>query len=335
MRNMRKLLIFGNGLGMAIDPQHFGLANALQTVWNSYPNNDPIKTLMQNCIPTGQNPISEDELDNLHVAATSCNFLNTLQSAQNSVHWLNHHGKLFPQAAQQYIHAVATKLFNYHGSLPRTFVDPLIDFISKTQSHVATLNYDKLLYQEFINHSLCNGYHGTLVDGFYDSGFASSHMVRMYGNTFGYYMHLHGSPLFYDGYNGVTYKKNVNQINNVPSKHIVLTHIRHKPSVITASHVLSTYWNYLIHALDEVEEIVVFGYSGQDTHLNEILKVHAADKMIRVVEWNGAIANRAIATQDFWNGQLRNPDGYNHNGLIFNNPINVVSLPDITQFTSW
>lgn len=29
----RKLLIFGNGLGMAIDPSHYSLPHALNTVW--------------------------------------------------------------------------------------------------------------------------------------------------------------------------------------------------------------------------------------------------------------------------------------------------------------
>ncbi len=30
----RKLLIFGNGLGMAIDHNHYSLTNALNTVWS-------------------------------------------------------------------------------------------------------------------------------------------------------------------------------------------------------------------------------------------------------------------------------------------------------------
>lgn len=30
----RKLIIFGNGLGMALDPKHFSLQRALQDVWD-------------------------------------------------------------------------------------------------------------------------------------------------------------------------------------------------------------------------------------------------------------------------------------------------------------
>ena len=47
----------------------------------------------------------------------------------------------------------------------------VIDFIKNTKSHVATLNYDKLLYDEFIKEEICKGYSGYLVDGFYDTGF--------------------------------------------------------------------------------------------------------------------------------------------------------------------
>jgi hypothetical protein len=74
----------------------------------------------------------------------------------------------------------------------------LINFVSSTKSHVATLNYDKLLYEEFINAGICSGFSGQLVDGFTSSGFDSSNLVRLYGRNFGYYMHLHGSPLFKD-----------------------------------------------------------------------------------------------------------------------------------------
>ena len=52
----RKLLIFGNGLGMAVDANHYSLTNALNTVWS----NDALwsdtvhRDLIQNCIPSVQ-----------------------------------------------------------------------------------------------------------------------------------------------------------------------------------------------------------------------------------------------------------------------------------------
>lgn len=321
----RKLLIFGNGLGMAIDSNHYSLNNALNTVWNDTSMWSDIqhRGLIQNCIPTGNCPVSEDELDKLHLVSTSCDFLNGFPNAANNIHWLSSYGKDFTEAVQEYIHTVASHLFDSSNTLPSNFKNSLIDFIKNTKSHVATLNYDKLLYDEFIKEKICKGYSGYLVDGFYDTGFAPSNMERLFGRDFGYYMHLHGCPLFKD-ISGITYKLKTSQIstNNIfGSKHIVLTHIPHKPSVITASEVLSTYWSYLILSLSEVKEIILFGYSGCDIHLNKILKVHASSKNKKIIEWDGD-GQTTQQRQQFWDSEL----GAN---------VTLQRMPDITQFTSW
>lgn len=321
----RKLLIFGNGLGMAIDSNHYSLNNALNKVWNDTSMWSDIqhRGLIQNCIPTGNCPVSEDELDKLHLVSTSCDFLNGFPNAANNIHWLSSYGKDFTEAVQEYIHTVASHLFDSANTLPSNFKNALIDFIKNTKSHVATLNYDKLLYDEFIKEEICKGYSGYLVDGFYDTGFAPSNMERLFGRDFGYYIHLHGCPLFKD-ISGITYKLKTSQIstNNIfGSKHIVLTHIPHKPSVITASEVLSTYWSYLILSLSEVKEIILFGYSGCDIHLNKILKVHASSKNKKIIEWDSD-GQTTQQRQQFWDSEL----GAN---------VTLQRMPDITQFTSW
>ncbi|WP_180190634.1 hypothetical protein [Acinetobacter sp. YH01009] len=321
----RKLLIFGNGLGMAIDHNHYSLTNALNTVWSDDAlwNDTVHRDLIQNCIPSGQCPVSEEELDKLYLVSTSCDYLNDYPNTVNGEHWLSNYGQEFTEATQEYIHTVASHLFDSTNTLPITFKTALIDFVRTTKSHVATLNYDKLLYEAFIDAGICSGFSGQLVDGFTNSGFDSSNLVRRYGRSFGYYMHLHGCPLFRD-VNGVTYKLSTSQIssgNIFGSKHIVLTHIPHKPSVITASEILSTYWSYLIFSLSEVDEIILFGYSGCDTHLNKILKVHANSKNKTIVEWNGD-GQTDQQRQQFWDGEL----GAN---------VTLQRMPDITQFTSW
>lgn len=321
----RKLLIFGNGLGMAIDHSHFSLTKALNTVWkdDSLWSSTVHRDLIENCIPSNQCPVSEDDLDKLYLVSTSCDYLDEIPYTNTGEHWLSNYGHEFTNSVQEYIHTVSSYLFDSTNSLPASFKDPLIDFIKDTKSHVATLNYDKLLYEAFINAGICNGFNGQLIDGFLSSGFDKSNLVRKYGNRFGYYMHLHGSPLFKD-INNKTYKLNTSDIsteNIFGSKHIVLTHIPHKPSVITASKVLSTYWNYLIFSLSEVDEIILFGYSGCDTHLNEILKIHANSKTKRIVEWDGEPFTDQ-QRQDFWNNKL----GAN---------VNLQRIPDITKFTSW
>jgi len=321
----RKLLIFGNGLGMAIDHSHFSLTNALNTVWadDSLWSDTIHRDLIQNCIPSNQCPVSEEDLDKLYLVSTSCDYLDDIPNTNTGEHWLSDYGHEFTNAVQEYVHTVSSHLFDYKGSLPAPFKDALIDFIKVTKSHVATLNYDKLLYEAFIDANICSGFSGQLVDGFTSSGFDSSNLARKYGRSFGYYMHLHGSPLFKD-INNITYKLQTSQIstaNIFSSRHVVLTHIPHKPNVITASGILSIYWNYMILALSEVDEIILFGYSGCDTHLNNVLKIHANSKNKKVIEWNGD-SFTTQQRQDFWNREL-------------GNNVTLHRMSDITNFTSW
>ncbi|MEK5752173.1 SIR2 family protein [Acinetobacter variabilis] len=323
----RKLLIFGNGLGMAIDHNHYSLTNALNTVWNDTSMWTDIqhRGLIQNCIPTGGCPNSEDELDKLHLVSTSCEFLKAFPDTANNIHWLSPYGKDFTKAVQEYVHTVASYLFSSANQLPVVFKDELVKFLKRTNSHVATLNYDQLLYNAFVEEEVCADYSGNLVDGFWKSnGFHASHLERMGDNDFGYYMHLHGSPLFRDTIHGWTVKLDRSDFNLstiFKSKHLVLTHIKHKPSVITASYVLSTYWRYLTFALTEVEEVILFGYSGLDKHLNDLLKMHSKTKVFKVIEWDDPSATMK-QRQNFWDGEL----GQN---------VKLQRMADITQFTTW
>ncbi|MFM9380225.1 SIR2 family protein [Pseudomonas sp. UV AK001] len=306
----RKTLIFGNGLGMALDPRHFSLTNAMADVWN-----DPIavsdvhKDLISQCIGgNGAIPQREDQLDPLHLVISACKTLNSINMSQRmNVHWLSQEGQQFPVAVANYIHKVATRLHLYGGGLPQSFLEPLIRFVRGTKSHIATLNYDKLLYGAFLDAGLMGSYSNTtLVDGMVGSGFSSEALVRLYNNNFGYYLHLHGSPLFFD-HHGVARKRDRHELNSFSpegSDHIVLTHVRHKRSAIGASMVLSTYWNYLNISLGESQEIIVFGYSGDDNHLNDVIAAHAQSKHIVVVEWAG-IGQTQGQRLDYWSSKLK------------------------------
>lgn len=321
----RKLLIFGNGLGMAIDSAHFSLTNALQCIWTNqdFWRDLNERNLIQQCIPSYRCPQSEDDMDRLHLAAVSCNFLKEIPPSSQSIHWLSDHGFSFPEVTQKYIHTVATYLHNTTHVLPNRFERKLHDFIMNTKSHVATLNYDKLLYESFIYKGITNGYAGYLVDGIWDyNGFNEDNLQRRFRKNFGYYLHLHGSPLFYEN-NNIIYKNSINSLdiqNSYPSKHIVLTHIKHKPSVISNSEILSTYWRYLNLALSEVNEVILFGYSGLDTHLNKILRMHSNSKSFKVIEWNGCGSRNERAL--FWTNELgRLPT--------------LIHLDNITFFEDW
>ncbi|CAJ1838161.1 hypothetical protein HLBENOHH_02024 [Aeromonas dhakensis] len=317
----RKLIIFGNGLGMAIDPIHFSLQSALEETWNQNGFLTPeSKTLIERAIGRVGAPSGEHELDSLHQAVTYCKALDRI--GNGDVHWLNKYGQEFPGVTAIYMHRVATRLHNYDGFLPPRFEQYLIEFIKDTCSHVATLNYDKLLYSAFIDNGIFNGYDGYLVDGMLDRGFSAGALERKHNNDFGYYLHLHGSPLFVNrNRNIVKLPRGDLSLNcSEASEHIVLTHVKHKPSVIAASDVLSAYWDYLRFALSEVEEIILFGYSGLDNHLNSLLRPYLNVTTLRVVEWSGA--GEQIDRESYWR-------------RIFGKNVTVVRLNNITNFTQW
>ncbi|WP_104903724.1 SIR2 family protein [Pseudomonas sp. LH1G9] len=324
----RKTLIFGNGLGMALDPRHFSLTNAMADVWA-----DPValpdvqKQLISQCVGgNGAIPEREDQLDPLHLVISACKTLASINMSQRmDVHWLSQEGQQFPVAVSNYIHKVATRLHLYGGELPPAFLAPLIDFVRTTKSHVATLNYDKLLYGAFLDANLMAGYFDTtLVDGMVGGGFSSEALERRYGNNYGYYLHLHGSPLFFD-HHGLARKRERHELNPFSpegSDHIVLTHVRHKRSVIGASMVLSAYWNYLNFCLNESEEIIVFGYSGDDLHLNDVIAAYAQSRRVVVVEWSGSGATEQ-QRRWFWTQKLKT------------NNLQHLYLPNILAFNQW
>ncbi|EJG0317489.1 hypothetical protein DBT88_RS23950, partial [Vibrio parahaemolyticus] len=139
---------------------------------------------------------------------------------------------------------------------------------------------------------------------------------------FGYYLHLHGSPLFME-HEGNIVKLSRDRLNldrDIPSKHIVLTHVKHKPSVIAASHALSIYWDYLQFALSEAEEIILFGYSGFDTHLNMLLKPYLKGIPLRVVEWSGA--GEQVERETYW-------------ARCLGRAVAVERLDNISDFVAW
>jgi len=321
----RKALIFGNGLGMALDQKHFSLTNAIQYIWDHQDIlSDDERRYIEQCLPgvSGRAPEGEGELGVLHLAVTSCGFLRSLSG--KDVEWLSKEGKEFPDTIAKFVHKVATKLHNYEsGDLPEGFINPLCAFLKDSKSHIATLNYDKLLYGAMVDNEVLNGF-SYLVDGMWDSGFDRDNLERLYDNNFGYYLHLHGSPLFVN-HNGIPKKMQRHELtldSEFIGRHLVLTHVKHKLSVISSSPVLSAYWDYLDFVLGESEEIIVFGCSGDDKHLNQKLKLYTKDpsRKVRVVEWDGS-GNHADRTR-FWKKRL----GDN---------VELVQMGNILEFTDW
>jgi len=317
---MKSLIVTGNGLGRAVDNDFFNLATAIKRIWDDHGRiSEEARGTISSCIPRHKGIEifeGEHDLDLLHRARNSCGILKEIAPGSNP--WLSDGGINLPKHTAHFITCVAASFQNTGLSIPDSFVDPLVEYLHETNSHVATLNYDDLLYIPLIDREILCGFN-TLVDGFWvkKGGFSEENLKRKNGNTFGYYLHLHGSPLFV-GNNKIEHSR----VGLETSEHIVLTHIQHKREVISSSEILSAYWSYLDFALSEVRDIVVIGYGGSDVHLNERISRYSgrAGIKIRVVE-RTAEGSRTERIQ-FWRD-------------IFQCGINLIQVDNILEFTQW
>jgi len=333
---MRKVLIFGNGIGMSISPVSYDLRNVMTRVWRGNCLTDEQRQLMSACLPEGlTQPSSEDQLATLQEIVGACEtILNVRSNGQQ--HWLTHQGQHFPSAVHRFAFEVSKEMYtakyeegDREGQLcelPSSFSAPLSEFVRTTHSHVATLNYDGLLLKAFRSAGLFDKEAPVLRDGFINNSFARTNLFRV-AESGGWYLHLHGCPLFRDK-GKETFGKlsersligDTSRLANV-GNHIVLTHAFQKLSVISSSTLLETYWEFLRLALDEAGAVVILGYSGNDIHLNRLIAQRAADKPIRVVEWLGA--GPASIREPFWQKQL---GGIN---------VQLTQKENLLNFTEW
>ncbi|AKI03201.1 hypothetical protein IMCC20628_04531 [Hoeflea sp. IMCC20628] len=332
---MRKTYIFGNGLGMAISPDAYNLTSAMSKAWDEGALAPEQKELISACLPDGDTcPTSEEQLATLQDTVSACEVLLSVRDT-GAGHWLSSQGRQFPEAVHKFAYLVARQMYLAQHStgqeegnrcvLPEDFLDPLAAEIKSSQSHVATLNYDGLLSSALRNKKILGGDEPILFDGFVDKKFDRQNLFR--NKRFGaWYLHLHGGPLFAGKAKAkpfklteVTLSKNPKTLKNV-GRHIVLTHYTHKPKIIDSSEVLSIYWEFLEMAVDESLEVVLFGYSGNDIHLNRLISQLRGTKVVRVVDWLGA-GNKASRTK-FWNEQL-------------GGDVELHLLEDVLTFTEW
>jgi len=82
-------ILFGNGIGLALDAHHFNLANAINIIWNEV--NDEEK----NVIALGKNipPLSESELENHHQILSATKILSKFNN--ENINWLQPVGDNF------------------------------------------------------------------------------------------------------------------------------------------------------------------------------------------------------------------------------------------------
>lgn len=317
----RHALIIGNGLGMALDSNYFSLSTGLAAVWSGTSTfSQQQKDLVISAIPglsSADYPKSEEQLDILQVAIVAAGFLKSFES--NSVRWLSDSSRELPQAFRRFVHEVGVYFHKSKKTLPASFVNPLVDFVNNNKSHVAVLNYDNLLYDAFVEMRVLDGYSGSLIDGFWSSGFNKDNLDRHDVSRHGWFLHLHGSPLYIG--NGKLMRANRQGLEPTEKSHIVLTHVEHKPLIIGSSNILSEYWRRFGKALDEAEKVVLFGYSGCDTHMNDTLRLRCKGKPLHIIEWCG---NRDEASRrQYWESKLKDCSTTLHQS------------DNILEFTDW
>ncbi len=320
---------------MAIAPDAYNLTAVMSNVWAEDMHNDEQKQLISACLPVGADqPTSEEELATLQDTVSACELLLAVRDT-GAGHWLSDQGRQFPEAVRKFAFLVARRMYlskhtfgdqmGQRCRLPDYFLEPLISKIKADQSHVATLNYDGLLSSALKVSGVMGGDKAILLDGFVETKFDRRNMFRQ-KNFGGWYLHLHGGPLFADKGSSSPYKLSEAAFNKRPlerknaGRHIVLTHFTHKPKIIEASEILSIYWEFLERSLEESSEIVIFGYSGNDLHLNRLISQMRGDKIVKVIDWlgSGTSKNRA----KFWNEQL-------------GDDVDLHLLEDVLTFSDW
>lgn len=318
----RGLVIFGNGLGMALESKYFNLASALQYAWTTSEHfSAPHKALVMSSIAGSTNaefPDSEAQLEKLQLAIVASDFLKSLEIER--IHWLNDNARELPRAFKIFVHEVATYFHQSDLTLPDEFLDPLAEFINNSKTHIAVLNYDNLLYDGLAKKGILNGYTGVLIDGFHSAGFAPANLDRYYPAQKGWYLHLHGSPLFVDNRKVMGTAARV-FLAPTDKGHIVLTHVSHKPLIIDSSEILKEYWLRFEKALDEASQIFLFGYSGEDHHLNVGLRLHSDYRRINIIEWSGA--------GDF---DMRTA---HWQGILKGCKIKLIQMNNVLEFNAW
>lgn len=320
----RTTIVFGNGVGMALDPNYFLLRSGLHIVWNnSRLLNEVQKNLIRSALPKSSDdayPESEEALDDVQVAIFASELLQAFE--ENDVEWLNKNSREIVSSFKRFTHQVGLYFQSSNLKLPDTFTEPLSDYIKHTKSHVAVLNYDNLIYDSLCITKVLDAYRGTLIDGYNNNTFSPTNLDRYYDNlrNLGWFLNLHGSPLF------VGDKKlgGAGRVFLEPDEkcHIVLTHVRHKPYIIKSSHVLNEYWFRFERALKESKKIILFGYSGLDDHLNEIVAKYSAERKITIVEWDGA-------------GTKKSRIGFWLEALDWEGNFDLIQKNNILEFTDW
>jgi len=316
-------ILIGNGLGMALDSNHFTIDRGLRSAWEQLSSEH--QTRIKNLITDKSDLNTEEQLDKHYEVIQACLMLSRIEQHSNLA-WLHDDAKSFPDNFRTFVVNAALHFFEYEikdYSKFNPFLEKLKNYILNHATHLITLNYDKLIYDRFsVNQEIMFFDKGRLMDGFLvnSGGFTPS---CLWDSSIGYYIHLHGSPLFYtDLQNGIINKSKFEEYNadisnlNYLQEHLILCATKLKPQQISNSPLLRLYWDFFQSTLRQSEKIILFGYSGNDIHVNDEI-ANARNKEIIIIEYSNQNMERAERQKD-WARKLNRPDNYfNSNNLIW------------------
>jgi len=168
-----------------------------------------------------------------------------------------------------------------------------------------------------------------LRDGFIRTGFNPDSFD--WKGDCGHYLHLHGTPLYTQLHDTKLKRNDADICDTTIPRAIVLANRKDKQSLIRRSAILKDYWeNRLPRCIESSESIILFGYSGEDIHLNELIRKNAGDTKVVVVEWSGAqhkdieqdtVLETEIDAELFWEKQV--------------NATMVIPMDCILDFANW
>ena len=328
----KKLIIIGNGLGMAIEPEHFNLSKAMERVWNGDILTREEKTMLGAiegvCSQNG--PQSEEQLINVQLARDIIPKIFEIVGKTSADKWLTNGALDFPNTRNKYIFHVAKTLFDYDSRINsdeswKKFRDQLISFIKSNKPNIATLNYDGLVYEAILEIPKSSLY---MVDGFIQGSFKSSNYTYV---DRGSYMHLHGTPTF------TTEKGSPKKLrrHEIPAsdptvdRHLVLANALQKKEIIGESDLLQQIWQRFETCVKRASEIIFFGYGGEDDHLNRLIMEKAANTPKWVMEWK---KSPHIMESDNQSTEKKQSDYW---APKLGEDLKFLALDSILDFTEW
>ena len=351
------LFIFGNGLGRSINNEAYQLKPAMQAVWGNKENglSDDHKTTIQKSLALQDNntqdgPQEEGQLKTIQEVIFACELLQKIEDirlpfesdeTQKILADITQEASELPDALRTYVRQVAIQFLGTDkGKLDAEFSKGLIYFINKRTKpvHIATTNYDDLLYEAFfadtrtVNYGLLDGCPRNDSGQFEFNRLETEISYKMSKKHRGWYLHLHGSPLYVDMDENVrklTRGDFMDPANHKLPGHIVLTHHAFKRRIIEESPVLNAYWNIFCEKLSKSTNIILFGMSGEDDHINEAIRAYARKgATIRIVDWEGE--NPTVQTraeeEECWEKRLRKEKF---------NKANLILLRNVQDFKDW